>query len=93
MYKILLSESYIKKEKSFIKKHSELKERYAKTLKLLKHNPYHPSLRLHKLKGNLKEYHSISISMSYRIVLEMVIIDKEIIPIDIGKHDEVYGWV
>jgi mRNA-degrading endonuclease YafQ of YafQ-DinJ toxin-antitoxin module len=55
MYKILLSDKYIKKEKSFIKKHLDLKERYGKTLLTLKANPYHPSLRLHKLQGTLKE--------------------------------------
>ena len=91
MYKLLLSGGYIKKEKLFIKKHPDLKERYKKTLLHLKTNPYHPSLRLHKLKGTLlKEYHSISISMSYRVTLELIIIDKEIILIDIGKHDDVY---
>ncbi len=90
MYKILLSDKYIKKEKSFIKKHPDLKERYGKTLSTLKENPHHPSLRLHKLKGTLKEYHSISISMSYRVVLELIITDEEIILMDIGTHSEVY---
>jgi mRNA-degrading endonuclease YafQ of YafQ-DinJ toxin-antitoxin module len=90
MYKILLSDKYIKKEKSFIKKHPDLKERYGKTLSILKENPHHPSLRLHKLKGTLKEYHSISISMSYRVVLELIITDEEIILMDIGTHSEVY---
>ncbi len=90
MYKLLLSDRYIKKEKIFIKKHPDLKERYKKTLLHLKANPHHPSLRLHKLKGTLKEYHSISISMSYRVTLELIIMDKEIILIDIGKHDDVY---
>ena len=90
MYKLLLSGGYIKKEKLFIKKHPDLKERYKKTLLHLKANPHHTSLRLHKLKGTLKEYHSISISMSYGVTLELIIIDKEIILIDIGKHDDVY---
>ncbi len=90
MYKILLSDKYLKKEKSFIKKHPDFKERYGKTLLTLKANPQHPSLRLHKLKGTLKEYHSISISMEYRIVLDLIITDKEIILLDIGTHSEVY---
>ena len=90
MYKILLSDKYIKKEKSFIKKHPDLKERYGKTLLTLKANPHHPSLRLHKLKGSLKEYHSISISMNYRVMLELIITDEEIILVDIGTHSEVY---
>jgi len=56
----------------------------------LKANPHHPSLRLHKLKGTLKDYDSVSISMAYRVVLELIITDEEIILLDIGKHKEVY---
>ncbi len=57
---------------------------------LLSDNPFHPSLRLHKLKGNLAEFHSVSIDMSCRMVIEFIIQDEQIIPIDIGSHDEVY---
>ena len=90
MYKLFLPDTYLKKEKSFIKKHPDLKEKYKKTLLLLKVNPYHPSLRLHKLQGTLKEYHSISINLNYRIVLELLITDKEIILLSVGKHSDVY---
>jgi mRNA-degrading endonuclease YafQ of YafQ-DinJ toxin-antitoxin module len=54
-------------------------------------NPFHPSLRLHKLQGKLNEYHSVSINLSYRIVIDLVITEAQIIPIDIGAHDEVYS--
>ena len=90
MYKLLLSDKYIKKERTFVKKHPDLKEKYKKTLFLLKSNPHHPSLRLHKLQGNLKVYHSVSINLNYRIVLELLITDKEVILLDIGSHEEVY---
>lgn len=90
MYRLILTDSYIKKEKSFLKKHSDLKTKYKKTLLFLKANPHHPSLRLHKLQGALKEYHSVSISMNYRIVLELLITDGEIVLLNIGKHNEVY---
>ena len=90
MHKLILSDKYIKKEKIFIKKHPELKDRYKKTIRFLKTNPHHPSLRLHKLKGTLKDYHSVSISMAYRVVLELIITNEDIILLDIGKHKEVY---
>jgi len=90
MYKLLMSEKYIKKEKTFVRKHPALKKKYKKVLTLLKANPHHPSLRLHKLQGNLKEYHSLSINLQYRIVLDFIITEKEIILIDIGTHGEVY---
>ncbi len=90
MYKLIFTESYQKKEKAFFKKHPDLKQRYKKTLKLLMENPYHPSLRLHKLKGNLKDYYLVSITMNYRILVDFVVIENRIILLDIGSHGEVY---
>ena len=89
-YKITRTDKYLKKLIRFLKKHPDLTNRYFKTIKLLDNNPHHSSLRLHKLKGTLKEYHSISLSMSYRAVLELIITDKEIILLDIGDHKEIY---
>ncbi len=89
-YKIIRTDEYFKKLKKFIKKHPDVLVKYAKTIELLEIDPYHPSLRLHKLKGKLQEYHSISITMQYRVVIDFIIKEDEIIPIDIGAHDEVY---
>jgi addiction module RelE/StbE family toxin len=89
-YKIIRTDEYFKKLKKFIKKHPDVLDRYIKTIKLLEVDPYHPSLRLHKLQGHLKEYQSISITMKYRVVIDFIIKENEIIPIDIGTHDEVY---
>lgn len=85
-----ISEQYRRKEKRFLKKHPALTQRYHKTLKLLQTTPYHPSLRLHKLKGHLQAYHSVSINMKYRITIEFIIQDKLIILVNIGSHDEAY---
>jgi len=90
VYKIIFTESYVKRAKKFAKRHPELLSQYKKTLQLLEINPTHPSLRLHKLEGNLSDLFSISINLTYRITIEFIIKDKEIIPINIGKHDEVY---
>ncbi|MCK5457121.1 MAG: hypothetical protein KAI45_08335 [Melioribacteraceae bacterium] len=90
MNKIIYTDSYIKKAKKFVKKHPELLSQYEKTLKLLELNPFHPSLRLHKLTGKLSELYSVSINMTYRISIDFIIDDKKIIPINVGKHDEVY---
>ena len=56
-----------------IKKHPDLLGQYEKTLKLLELNPSHPSLKLHELTGKLKGLHSVSINISYRITLELLI--------------------
>ncbi len=90
MAKLIFTESYIKKVKKFIKKHPEVINQYAKTLKLLEINPFHPSIRLHKLKGKLSNLYSVSINISYRVSIEFIIEEDTIIPIDIGCHDEIY---
>jgi len=90
MYKIVETKKYQKKLVKFFKKHRDLLGKYEKTIYLLEVNPHHPSLRLHKLQGNLKEYYSVSLDMEYRIILDFIIVDGEIILIDIGAHDKVY---
>ena len=64
-----------------------MREVYRKTLLLLEANPHHPSLRLHALRGRLQGLHSVSINLSYRIPLEVLIEGQTLIPIDIGSHD------
>ncbi len=89
-YKIIQTDEYFKKLKKFIKKHPEVLAKYIKMVELLEIDPYHPSLRLHKLQGKLRVYYSVSINMKYRVVIDFILNDNEIIPIDIGTHDEVY---
>jgi mRNA-degrading endonuclease YafQ of YafQ-DinJ toxin-antitoxin module len=90
VYKIIFTESYEKRAKKFAKKYPEILNQYEKTLKLLEINPLHPSLRLHKLEGKLSDLFSVSINMTYRITIEFIIRENEIIPINIGKHEEIY---
>jgi mRNA-degrading endonuclease YafQ of YafQ-DinJ toxin-antitoxin module len=47
-------------------------------------------LRLHALSGRLQGLQSVSVNLSYRITLELLIQDEEIIPINVGDHDAVY---
>lgn len=90
MAEIIYTETYIKKARKFIKKHPDLINQYEKTLQLLEIDPFHPSLKLHKLKGRLSDLYSVSINITYRISLEFIINNNKIIPVDIGTHDEVY---
>ena len=90
VYTIIYPESYIRRARKFLTRHPELARQYKKTLQLLEINPYHPSLRLHRLKGRLAGMHAVSINISYRITLELVIREKEIILVNVGAHEEVY---
>ena len=89
-YKLIYTQSYNKRAAKFLKRHPELAGQYEKTLKLLELEPFHPSLRLHQLKGKLKDLSSVSINVSCRITLEFIMVEKEIILVNVGHHDEVY---
>ena len=87
---LVFTDQYEKRALRFLKRHPELEKQYLKTLQLLEANPFHPSLRPHPLSGRLTGLHSISINLSYRITLEFLINDQEIIPVNVGDHDTVY---
>jgi mRNA-degrading endonuclease YafQ of YafQ-DinJ toxin-antitoxin module len=89
-YELVFTESYTHRARRFIRKHPELRIQYRKTLELLELNPLHPSLRLHKLKGPLADLHFVSINISYRITLQFLMQGNTIIPVDVGKHEDVY---
>ena len=90
MYKIIFTEAYTKRAIRFIRKNPQLRKQYEKSLLLLELNPYHPSLRLHRLQGKLQDLHSVSINLSYRITIEFLIRDQTIIPVAVESHDEIY---
>lgn len=89
-YTLVFTEQYMRRAGKFLKRHPELKLQYLKTLQLLESNPFHPSLRLHSLTGKLEGLHSVSINVSYRITMELLVIESEIIPVNVGDHDAVY---
>ena len=89
-YQLIFTEQYAKRAARFLKHHPDLETQYLKTLQLLELNPKHPSLRLHSLRGKLQALHSVSINLSYRITLELLIQDEQIIPVNVGNHDSVY---
>ncbi|OOG61063.1 plasmid stabilization protein [Rhodanobacter sp. B05] len=87
---LVFTDQYNRRAARFLKRHPQVREQYRKTLLLLQANPQHPSLRLHALSGRLNGLHSVSINLSYRITLELVIRDRQIVPINVGDHDAVY---
>ena len=89
-YALVFTEQYNRRAARFLKQHPDLRQLYLKTLQLLEASPSHPSLRLHALRGKLEGLHSVSINLSYRITLELLIQDQQIIPLNVGVHDAVY---
>jgi len=89
-WQLVYSASYLKIAMRFLRQRPEISRQYAKTLALLEANPHHPSLRLHALSGKHVGLHSVSINLSYRITLEFVIRDRQLILINVGDHHTVY---
>ena len=93
MFKLVITESYLKRARKFFAKHPQVLQQYEKMLQLLCINPQHPALslrRLHKLSGRLEGLFSVSINISYRVIINFIIRNDQIVLIDIGSHDEVY---
>jgi mRNA-degrading endonuclease YafQ of YafQ-DinJ toxin-antitoxin module len=73
-----------------LKRNPQAREQHRKMPMPLEANPYHSSLRLHALSGKLSGLHSVSINLSLRITLELLIREQQIVPINVGDHDAVY---
>jgi len=90
MPNIIYTDSYNKRAAAFLKKHPDLINQYEKTLRLMELNPGHPSLKLHKLKGEHSDLYAVSINYNYRISLLFLLQDDTIVPVNVGSHDQVY---
>lgn len=88
--RLVFTESYNKRAAKWLRRHPDLRGQYAKTLELMELNIHHPSLRLHKLSDRLSGLSSASINMSYRITIELIILDADIILVDVGAHEDLY---
>lgn len=52
-------------------------------------DPFHPTLRTHRLSGKLKDYWSFTVEYDLRVIFYFVDEDRAVF-IDIGTHREVY---
>ncbi len=75
--------------KKLKKAHPKKCNQVLKKIELFSQNPEYPSLRLHKLKGDLKEYFSITVGANLRIIFSWV--DEDTVTFfRMGTHNEVY---
>ena len=66
-----------------------LKPRIAEALETFVNQPFHSSLRTHKLSGKLEGLWTFVVEYDCRIVFQFLE-EGDVLLIDIGKHDEVY---
>lgn len=80
--------------KRLLKKNSQLQDKILAVLELLGNDPFTPSLKSHKLTGQLQGLWSCSVACDCRIIFafkkDSVTEENLIVLIDIGSHDEVY---
>lgn len=87
MKKIAFSSSFQKQLRQIQRKDEKLFKKVKKQFSLFKLNPKHPSLRLHKFKGDLKDVWSLLVTIDFRLLF---IEDREYYFFDMGTHDQVY---
>lgn len=87
MKKIAFGPDFQKKLKKLVRQDNTLSKRIQKQLRLFEQNPRHPSLRLHKLKGNLQNTWSLSVDRGFRLLF---IEDENYYFFDMGEHKDIY---
>ncbi len=88
MFRLVVSPSFKKQLRNFLKRCPELREAVENKFSILENNPRDSRLRTHKLAGKLKDLLAASITREYRIIFYFE--NKSIFLIAIGTHDEVY---
>ena len=92
--KLAWTSKSIRAFKRLIRKNPQLRPIINKTLKQLEKDHFHPSLRTHKLTGDLADIWSCSIDYQHRILFEFIqdseTKENAILLLNIGSHDEVY---
>ena len=90
MFRLFTTRHFDRQLAAFKHAHPELGRRLADALRQLESDPFQPRLHLHPLKGDLEGLHAVSVTHSYRITLNLNAVQKKLVLLDIGSHDEVY---
>lgn len=90
MYEVVWTPAFTRAAKKFLQQHPEFQKRFVAILCDLEEDPFQPHLKYHPLGGNLKGIQAVSITYDYRTTFTLQVAEKEIILLDVGRHDEVY---
>lgn len=75
-------------DKQFRKLRARERARVRERLALFLHEPYHPMLQNHALRGRCVDYRSISIGGDLRAIFKMS--DEECVFVTLGTHSQLY---
>ena len=87
---LAFSSSFKRAFKKKIKGRKEIEDLFWETVDLFIQDPFHASLKTHKLSGKLKDLWSFSIEYDLRVIFYFEDKNSKAVFVDIGTHDEVY---
>jgi addiction module RelE/StbE family toxin len=91
---LIWSSAFTRLLKRLVRQNPQFRSIVEQTLQQLSEDPYAPTLRTHKLKGDFSDKWSCSIDYSNRIVFKFVqnsdTDEEEILLLTLGSHDDVY---
>jgi len=90
-FALVTTQHFERRARKFLRKHPDLRPTLRDTLRDLARDPFQPKLKLHRLGGKLAGVQAVSLTYSYRLTLLLKVTEQEIVLLDIGTHDEVYG--
>ncbi len=90
-FALVTTQHFERRARKFLRKHLDLRPAFRETLSDLSQDPFQPRLKLHPLAGKLEGTQAVSLTYSYRLTLLLKVTEQEIVLLDIGTHDEVYG--
>ncbi|QWR77926.1 type II toxin-antitoxin system RelE/ParE family toxin [Candidatus Magnetomonas plexicatena] len=88
MPKLNFKKPFVRKASKITKNSPPLTAKLSKTLETLRDNPFTPSLKTHKLFGNLSDRYACSLTEDIRITFKLS--DDTVHLLNIGSHDIVY---
>jgi addiction module RelE/StbE family toxin len=94
MKTLVWSNTFVRALKRLVRTRPDIQKKVERTLQVLAEDSFHPSLRSHKLKGDLEGVWARSVDFDNRILFEFVrnqvTGEEEIFLLTVGSHDEVY---
>ena len=91
MFTLVWTAMFERTARKFLRRHPDLAGLFEDVLVQLETDSRVPRLRLHRLKGKHRDKHAVSLTYSHRIVLILRLEAGEVVLLDVGSHDEVYG--
>jgi addiction module RelE/StbE family toxin len=90
MWRLSRTDTFARTARKLLKRSPHLLDPLAGALEQLEKDPWHPQLKLHRLRGQLDGLWAVRVTYQIRIVLLVDEGQRELTLLDIGSHDDVY---